>query len=86
MRRRHIDQHNRWHDAHLLEVIGGAFETAAIQALYDTYSDLVEPFATTERPGYSFLNGASDFYDAVSALKAHASSRATAVDAYLSQQ
>ena len=74
------------YDYYLLEVIGSAFETSSTQMLYDTYSTLVEPWATTEVAGYSFLNGASDFYSAISELKTHASSRATAVDTYLSEQ
>ncbi len=74
------------YDYYLLEVIGDAFETTSTQMLYDNYAALVEPYATTEVAGYSFLNGASDFYNAVSALKAHASSRDTAVDTYLSGQ
>ena len=74
------------YDYYLLEVIGSAFETSSTQMLYDTYSTLVEPWATTEVAGYSFLNGASDFYSAISELKAHASSRDTAVDTYLSEQ
>ncbi len=74
------------YDDYLLEVIEYAFETTTTQALYDTYSNLVEPYATTEIAGYSFLNRANDFYRAISALKAHASSRATAVDTYLSKQ
>lgn len=74
------------YNAYLQEVIGGAFETSSIQALYDTYALLIEPYATTERAGYSFLESASDFASAVSVLKAHASSRDAAVDAYLGEQ
>lgn len=74
------------YDYYLLEIIGDAFETTSAQTLYDTYSNLVEPYATTEVAGYSFLNGATDFNNAVSELKAHASSRRTAVDAYLNGQ
>ena len=80
------DIYKAQYDYYLLEVIGGAFETTAMQMLYDTYSNLVEPYATTEVAGYSFLNGPEDFYEAISELKAHASSRDTAVDAYLSEQ
>ncbi len=71
---------------YLLEVIGDAFETSSTQALYDTYSNLVEPYATTERAGYSFLNSTADFYNAIDQLKIHASSRKDAVDTYLSGQ
>lgn len=74
------------YDALLTDVIEGAFETTATQALYDTYTNLVEPYATTERLGYSYLNRSSDFYSAITALKAHASSRTTAVHTYLSEQ
>ena len=74
------------YDYYLLEVIGDSFETATTQMLYDTYSNLVAPYATTEIAGYSFLNGPNDFYNAISELKAHASSRETAVDTYLSEQ
>ncbi len=74
------------YDYYLLEVIGQAFETGTTQALYDNYSYLVEPWATTELAGYSFLNGGNDFYNAISELKAHAASRDSAVEAYLSEQ
>ena len=39
-----------------------------------------------EKTGYSFLNGAADFYNAIDELKAHAGSRKDAVDACLSEQ
>lgn len=54
--------------------------------LYDTYANLIEPYATTELAGFSFLDEASDFYNAVDELKDHAGSRAAAVDTYLNQQ
>ena len=71
----------RYND-YLLDVIGDAFETSQIQAKYERYSALLEPYATTELPGYSFLNGASNFYKAVDELKAHAESRTEAVSSY----
>lgn len=77
------DVYKKQYDDYLWEVIGYAFETTATQTLYDTYSDLVAPYVTTERPGYTFLNSAADFYRTISELKAHASSRDTAVNKYL---
>ncbi|MMZ64200.1 CotH protein [compost metagenome] len=74
------------YDAYLQEVIDGAFETTKMQNLYDTYANLIEPYATTERAGYSFINSSSEFTEAVSALKTHASERAAAVERYLAQQ
>ncbi len=74
------------YDAYLLEVIESAFEPATTQALYDTYSSLIEPYATTEVAGYTFLNGSNDFYNAVTELKTHTRNRKTAVETYLSEQ
>ena len=74
------------YDDYLQEVIEYAFATSTTQALYETYSNLIEPYATTEIAGYSFLNGASDFYRAISELKTHVSHRSLAVESYLSEQ
>ena len=71
------------YDNYVQAVIDGPFETSYIQSVYDTYANLVEPYATTELNGYSFLNSSSSFYSAISTLKSHASSRATAVNNYL---
>ncbi|MEP1489621.1 MAG: CotH kinase family protein [Algibacter sp.] len=77
------DVYKAKYDAYLQEVVDGPFNTSTIQSLYTTYSDLVEPYATTEVSGYTFLNSSSDFQSAVSTLKSHVSSRASAVSAYL---
>ena len=74
------------YNAYLMEVIENAFETTATKALYDYYSDLVGPYATTERSGYTFLNGSFGFYRAIDELKNHASSRDMEVYRYLSAQ
>ncbi|MFK8055984.1 MAG: CotH kinase family protein [Saprospiraceae bacterium] len=71
------------YDGYLEEVINGAFEANTMSDLYSTYSDLIEPFATTERVGYSFISGPADFYSGVSAMQSHVVSRATAVRSYL---
>lgn len=71
---------------YVTEVINGPFDTTAIQARYDTYSALVQPYAAAERDGYTFLESSSDFAWAIAYLKEHAASRATAVNSYLSGQ
>ena len=71
------------YDAYLQEVIDGAFDTVTIQEKYDIYSTLIEPYATTEREGFTFLNSSSDFYRAIDELKVHANDRVTAVENYL---
>lgn len=74
------------YNTYLAEVMAFAFETSMMQSNYETYLALIEPYAIAERSGYSFLENDSDFYTAVSALKSHATARASAVTAYLNSQ
>jgi spore coat protein H len=71
------------YNAYVKATIDGPFETSYIQGVYDTYSSLVEPYATSEVNGYTFLNSSSDFYATISTLKSHVASRAMAVQNYL---
>ncbi len=71
------------YDAYVSEVIGGAFSTSSIQAIYNSNAAMIEPYATTETPGYSFLRGSGDFQNAISELIQHSSERASAVSEYL---
>ncbi len=71
------------YDGYVQEIVDGAFNVNTIQSQYATYSALIEPYATTEIDGYTFLNSSSDFQAAVSELNAHVSQRATAVSNYL---
>ncbi|QCX37797.1 spore coat protein [Aureibaculum algae] len=71
------------YDTYVQEVVDGAFNTSTIQSLYGTYSALIEPFATTEVSGYTFLNSSSEFQTAVNELNSHVSQRASAVSSYL---
>lgn len=73
------------YDTYVQEVVDGAFNVSAIQAQYATYSALIEPYATAETEGYTFLNSSSDFQAAISELNAHVSERTTAVSNYLNQ-
>jgi len=71
------------YDAFMAEVINGPFDTGTIQATYAAYESLIEPYATSEIAGHTFLNGGGDFQMAISALNQHASERASAVASYL---
>lgn len=71
------------YDTYLQEVIDGAFNTSTIQSLYNSYSTLVEPYATSEIEGYTFLNSSSDFQIAINELNSHVANRTTAVNNYL---
>lgn len=69
------DVYKAKYDSYILETIEGAFEESSMQALYDEYANLIEPYATTEVSGYTFLESTSDFQQAVDELKQHVSSR-----------
>lgn len=71
------------YDTYVEEVINGVFNASDMQATYTTYATLVEPYATSEIRGYSFLNSSSDFQSAVNTLKTHVTQRSAAVTAYL---
>ncbi|WP_136481894.1 CotH kinase family protein [Cognatitamlana onchidii] len=73
------------YEAYLEEVINGAFKMSDIQALYNTYTALIEPYATTEVSGYTFLNSSADFQISVNQLINHVSSRTSAVNLYLNK-
>jgi hypothetical protein len=73
------------YDAYVAEVIAGPFETGAIQATYAAYASLIEPYATTEIAGYTFLRGGGDFQRAIAELNSHALERASAAREYLEQ-
>lgn len=73
------------YDSYVEEVINGPFETGSIQATYAAHASLVEPYATTETSGFTFLRSSGDFRMAIAELNAHAASRASAVNAYLSR-
>ncbi|WP_241695504.1 CotH kinase family protein [Winogradskyella litoriviva] len=77
------DVYKAKYDTYLQEIVDDAFNVSNIQAQYATYSTLIEPYATSEIDGYSFLNSSSDFQAAVSELNSHVVSRASAVSAYL---
>ena len=80
------DVYKTRYDSYVSEVISDAFETSSMQTTYDTYSTMIESYATSELPGYSFLRSPNDFYNAVDTLKSHATSRATAVTTYINNQ
>jgi len=80
------DTYRAVYNDYLSQVINGPFETSTIQAKYDNYSALVQPYAEAERSGYSFLESTNDFTRAINELDAHAVSRATAVNSYLNGQ
>lgn len=71
------------YDTYVQEIADDAFSVSTIQSQYATYSAIIEPYATTEKSGYTFLRSSSDFLNAVDILNAHVTQRATAVSSYL---
>ena len=77
------DVYKAQYDTYVQEIADDAFSVSNIQSQYATYSALIEPYATSEIDGYTFLNNSSDFQNAVNELNSHVVSRATAVSNYL---
>jgi len=73
------------YDAYLAEMKEEVFNSTDMYNLYDTYSALIESYATSERAGYTFLNSSSDFAQAITELKTHVDSRQSVVESYLAQ-
>ena len=73
------------YDVYLQNTIEGAFKVAEMETKYDTYSSLIQQYATSERDGFTFLNSTNDFDTAMEELKTHVNNRAIAVDNYLKQ-
>jgi spore coat protein CotH len=80
------EEYKAIYDAYLLEVINDSFEINTMQSLYGTYSALIEPYATSEVSGYSFLSSSTSFYQAITELKEHVEDRTDAVTSYLDEQ
>lgn len=77
------DVYRAIYEQYLQETIDGPFAVETMQAKYDYYADLVEPYALAEQQWYSFLNGDNAFAAAISSLKQHVVDRVAAVQAYL---
>ncbi|MGY0391158.1 CotH kinase family protein [Bizionia sp. KMM 8389] len=71
------------YDTYVQEVVNDAFSVSNMQALYASYASLVQPYATTEVSGYSFLTSSADFQAAVNELNSHVVERVDAVSEYL---
>ncbi|MDX2427291.1 MAG: CotH kinase family protein [Xanthomonadales bacterium] len=80
------DSYRAKYNEYVSQVINGAFETNTIQATYDNYAALVQPYAEAEIAGYTFINNPGEFTQAIAELKTHAASRAAAVESYLNGQ
>jgi len=71
------------YDDYVEEVIEGPFSVSHIQAQYSNYAAMIEPYATSEVSGYTFLNSSADFQSAVSILKSQVAARVAAANSYL---
>lgn len=77
------DVYKEQYDTYVQEITDNSFSASNIQSQYATYSALIQPYATTELDGYTFLNNSLEFQTAISILNSHVVERATAVNTYL---
>ena len=54
-----------------------------MQTIYTKYANLIEPYATTELEGFTFLRNPNEFQQAITELNQHVSDRKTAAENYL---
>jgi hypothetical protein len=71
------------YDAYVQETIEGPFEENAMQTVYDTYTYIIEPYATSEVSGYTFLQSTGEFQQTINELKQQVSNRTTVALSYL---
>ncbi|MFK8008235.1 MAG: CotH kinase family protein [Saprospiraceae bacterium] len=77
------DVYKAKYDAYVLEVAVNTFNASEMESLYTSYAALIESYVIAERVGFTFSNSAANFQSAISTLKNHAVSRASAVNDYL---
>ena len=77
------EEYREVYENYVEATIQGPFDTSYIQNIYSRYASMIEPYATTEISGRTFLNSSQDFYQAISSLEQHAANRASAVNQYL---
>ena len=73
------------YDAYVRDVVDNAFNVSTMQSKYASYGTLVEPYASLEVSGYTFLSSSSDFQAAINQLNSHVSARAAVVSSYLNK-
>jgi len=71
------------YNQYVKETIEGAFEVNTMQALYVKYAALVQPYATSEVSGYTFLKSSGSFLQAISTLNQHVANRRAVGESYL---
>ncbi|MBP1840965.1 CotH kinase family protein [Formosa algae] len=79
------DTYKAQYDTYVQDTIDTYFNVNTMQSKYSTYSSLIEPYATAEMDGYTFLDSSSDFQVAVNALNSHVVQRASVASSYLSK-
>ncbi len=73
------------YEMYLQQTIDGPFSVETMHARYDAYEALVEPYATMERQGFTFLRNTAAFSAAFDTLRSHAEERVATTESYLGQ-
>jgi len=80
------DVYREIYQTHVQNFITGVFTAETMNARYDTYAELIESAATSERAGFTFLQNPQAFSTAINTLKTHAATRGQQAQSYLAQQ
>ena len=78
-----VAEYKSIYDDYIEELINGIFEPSRMQSIYNSESNIIANSVLNESGNYTFLNGSSEFYTAVSEIASHCSERQTAAENYL---
>ena len=78
-----VPEYKSTYQEYLQQFIDEVFIPDQLQALYDSYCNLLKEYAYAEESGYSFLRYDNEFDSAIETLKSHVSQRNSAVLIYL---
>jgi len=76
------DTYETAYKGHINDFITTSFESSRMSGIYSSQETLLYNSAAAEQTGYTYLNGAAGFSNAVSTLKSHNTSRVSAASAY----
>jgi hypothetical protein len=63
--------------------ISDIFSESSITSLIDSQAELIRSFATSEKPGFSFLSGPSSFESGITEIKQHCINRISAAGQFI---
>ncbi len=77
------EKYKRQYDAFVKNTVEEVFNPERMVPIYSQYAEMIEPYATAETSGYSFLQSEEDFHQAITLLKQQVENRRSVAESYL---